>query len=94
MITQDKRLFGGVAGAVLLAAIGGFSVARCTADPSVASAPTKDSAESETPSDSLAITPDAIRDAGIAVETVRAGGLGSEILVQGQVQPHPRAKRW
>jgi cobalt-zinc-cadmium efflux system membrane fusion protein len=30
MIQQDKRLMGGVAAAVLVAALGGFSVARCT----------------------------------------------------------------
>ena len=32
MIEQDKRLYGGVAAAVLVAAIGGFSVAKCTTD--------------------------------------------------------------
>ena len=91
MITQNKRLLGGVAGAVLLAAIGGFSLARCTADPSAPSLPAENSAESETPADSLAMTADAIREAGIAVETVRAGGLGSEIVAQGQVTASPTA---
>jgi len=87
---QDKRLLGGVAGAVLLAAIGGFSVARCTAD----SAPGNQSAEkkkdqSERPPDSLVMTAQAIREAGIAVEAVRAGGLGSEIVSQAVVTPSP-----
>ena len=87
---QDKRLLGGVAGAVLLAAIGGFSVARCTAD----SAPGNQSAEkkkdqSERPPDSLVMTAQAIREAGIAVEAVRAGGLGSEIGSQAVVTPSP-----
>lgn len=89
MITQDKRLLGGVAGAVLLAAVGGFSVARCTADPAATTAPAEKSDESKTPPDSLAMTADAIREAGIAVETIRAGGLGSEIVAQGQVTASP-----
>jgi len=32
MIVQDKRLLGGVAAAVLVAAAGGFTIARYTAD--------------------------------------------------------------
>src|SRR3546814_1185802 len=72
MITQDKRLLGGVAGAVLLAAVGGFSVARCTADPA-AEAPSAGKAEetTETPTDSLAMTAEAIRKAAIGVEAVQ-----------------------
>lgn len=90
MITQDKRLLGGVAGAVLLAAVGGFSVARCTADPTPSgqSAEKKDE-QGETPPDTLAMTAQAIRDAGIATEAVRAGGLGSEIVAQAVVSPSP-----
>ncbi len=92
MVTNDKRLLGGVAGAVLLAAVGGFSVARCTADPAALSVPSEKSAESETPPDSLAMTPDAIREADIVIETIRAGGLGSEIVAQGQVTASPAGK--
>lgn len=90
MITQDKRLLGGVAGAVLLAAVGGFSVARCTADPT-AEAPNAGKAEeaAEAPTDSLAMTAEAIRAANIGVEAVRAGGLGSEILAQATVAAAP-----
>lgn len=90
MITQDKRLLGGVAGAVLLAAVGGFSVARCTADPA-AETPSADKAAegAEAHTDNLAITAEAIRAAEIAVEAVRAGGLGSEILAQGTVTATP-----
>jgi membrane fusion protein, heavy metal efflux system len=90
MITQDKRLLGGVAGAVLLAAVGGFSVARCTADPA-AEAPSAGKAEesAEAPTDSLAMTAEAIRKAAIGVEVVQAGGLGSEILAQGTVAATP-----
>src|SRR3546814_11901969 len=90
MITQDKRLLGGVAGAVLLAAVGGFSVARCTADPA-AEAPSAGKAEetTETPTDSLAMTAEAIRKAAIGVEAVQPGDLGSEILAQGTVAATP-----
>src|SRR3546814_6682128 len=38
MITKDKRLLGTVAGAMALAAVTGFGVARCTADPAPAPA--------------------------------------------------------
>lgn len=90
MITQDKRLLGGVAGAVLLAAVGGFSVARCTADPA-AEAPSAGKAEetAEAPTDSHAMTAEAIRKADIGVEAVRAGGLASEILAQATVAAAP-----
>lgn len=89
MITQDKRLFGSVAGAVLLAAIGGFSVARCTQDKgSAAGAPEKKEA-AQTPPDSLAMTAAAIGNAGIGLEVIRSGGLGAEIVAQGQVTALP-----
>ena len=90
MITQDKRLLGGVAGAVLLAAVGGFSVARCTADPAP-EAPSAGKAEetAEAPTDNLAMTAEAIRKATIRIEAVQAGGLGSEILAQGSVAATP-----
>ena len=90
MITQDKRLLGGVAGAVLLAAVGGFSVARCTAEPT-AEAPSAGKAEetAEAPTASLAMTNEAIRKAAIGVEPAQAGGLGSEILAQGTVTATP-----
>ncbi|MHA3795600.1 efflux RND transporter periplasmic adaptor subunit [Sphingomonas sp. YL-JM2C] len=90
MITQDKRLLGGVAGAVLLAAVGGFSVARCTSEPGSSAQTAKQGANTaETPADSVAISAAAIRDAGIAIEAVKAGGLGSEIVAQASVTPSP-----
>jgi len=90
MIPQDKRLLGGVAGAVLLAAVGGFSVARCTADPAPNSGPAEQAnKESAAAPDSLAMNADAIRNAGIVVEVMRAGGLGSEIVAQAVVTPSP-----
>jgi len=61
MITKDKRLLGTVAGAMILAAVTGFGVARCTADPAAAPAAEgeKEAASEALPS-SLAITPEAI----------------------------------
>src|SRR3546814_18097282 len=81
MITQDKRLLGGVAGAVLLAAIGGFSVARYTAAPSPEAQKTEH-AEDGTAAhvDNFAMTKQAIGKARRAVAAVRAGALGSETL--------------
>jgi len=90
MITQDKRLLGGVAGAVLLAAVGGFSVARCTADRATeAQTDGNTEAEAQAHTDGLPMTADAIRSADIALEAVRAGGLGSEILAQATVTASP-----
>ena len=90
MITKDKRLLGTVAGAMILAAVTGFGVARCTADPAAAPAAEgeKEAASEALPS-SLAITPEAIKAAEIGVETIGAGGLGSEILSQATVTAAP-----
>ena len=90
MITRDKRLLGTVAGAIALAAVTGFGVARCTAD--TASAPpaeTGDEANSEALPDGLVITPEAIKAAQIGVETTGATGLGSEIISQATVTAAP-----
>jgi cobalt-zinc-cadmium efflux system membrane fusion protein len=86
MITQDKRLTAGIAGAMLLAAIGGFSVARCTAG-----SPTNSETgeKQHPPSDSLILSTEAIKSAGIATEPVRAGGLGAEIVAQATVTAAP-----
>src|SRR3546814_7208625 len=93
MITQDKRLLGGVAGAVLLAAVGGFSVARRTADPAAdTQSGEKAEEDAEAHADSLPMTADAIRAADIAVEAVRAGGLGSEIIAQATVAAAPNGE--
>jgi len=88
MMTNDKRWLGGVAGAVLIAALGGFSVARCTAEKPAATQPAAEE-KSEAPSDSLAMAAPAIKEAGIQVETIRAGGLGSEIVAQAVVSASP-----
>lgn len=92
MIQQDKRLMGGVAVAVLVAAIGGFSVARFTGDnsPAATEAPPKpEEAKEAGTADTLVMTPAAIKDAGIVTETITAGGLGAEIVSQAIVTPSP-----
>jgi cobalt-zinc-cadmium efflux system membrane fusion protein len=92
MIVQDKRLLGGVAAAVLVAAAGGFTVARCTADsPSApaAEATAKPEEAEAAPSDTLAMSPAMIKDTGVAVETVNPGGLAAEIVSQATVAPSP-----
>jgi len=89
---QDKRLLGGVAGAVLLAAVGGFSVARCTSEAPATSADgaaTNEQASAETPSDTLVMSAAAIKDSGVVTETISAGGLGAEIVAQAMITPSP-----
>ena len=90
MNLNDRRVLGGVTGAVLLAAVGGFSVARCTADTPTASAPKADETKKEQAAvDTVAMTGEAIRNAGIVTDTVRAGGLGAEIVSQATVAASP-----
>ncbi len=89
---QDKRLLGGVAGAVLFAAVGGFTVARCTSDTPAATTETAakgDEAQADAPADTITMTAAAIKDAGVVTETITAGGLGAEIISQAVVSPSP-----
>lgn len=90
MILQDKRLLGGVSGAVLLAAVGGFAVARCTTP----SAPAAQEAKSETAApeaapDSIDMTKAMIDSAGIKTALVDADGLDAEIVAQATVTASP-----
>lgn len=93
MIPQDKRLLGGVAAAVLVAAAGGFTVARWTTDTPVAPATEggkTEAAEPEAaPSDTLVMSAEMMKSAGVATETVNPGGLAAEIVAQATVAPSP-----
>lgn len=91
---NDKRLLGGVSGAILLAAIGGFSVARCTSTPAPAQkvAAATEAAKPDASPDSIAMTADAIKSAGIETETVNSGGLGAEIVAQGTITASPNGE--
>lgn len=94
---QKRRLLGGVAGVALVAALGGFGLARCTADtPAATEAASANSsapaaAEEKTP-DSVAMSPQAINQAAIATETIRSGGLGAEIVAQATVNASPQGE--
>ncbi|URD61095.1 efflux RND transporter periplasmic adaptor subunit [Sphingomonas sp. KRR8] len=95
--SQKRRLLGGATGIALLAALGGFALAKFSTDTPPAtemasgngSAPA--AAENKTP-DSLTMTQQAISQVGIATETVRAGGLGSEIIAQAIVNASPQGE--
>jgi len=92
MIVQDKRLVGGVAAAVLVAAAGGFTIARYTADtpaaPSTEAAAKPGEAEAA-PSDTLAMSAEMVKNTGVTTETVNPGGLAAEIVTQATVAPSP-----
>lgn len=90
MKPNNRLLYGGAIAAVLLAGAAGFGIARMTADKPAASASA--SAEEDKAPSELKITPAAITTAGIAVETVSAGGLSSEIITQAQVVATPNGQ--
>lgn len=87
MYFDDKRLVAGVAGALVLAAGGGYMAARWTSEPSTAAAPAEEAAEAAPTS--LDLSAEAIRNSDIAVEAISVGGFGSEIVAQAIVVPSP-----
>lgn len=87
-MTNDKRLFGGVAAAVLVAGIGGFGIARWTAESPAASEAVPAEKEQK-PADTLRMSAAAIGDARIATEAIGSGGLTSEIVSQALVSASP-----
>ncbi|MCI1270656.1 MAG: efflux RND transporter periplasmic adaptor subunit [Sphingobium sp.] len=94
MIVQDKRLLGGVAAAVLVAAAGGFTIARYTADTPAARAAEAAAKPGETdteaaPSDTLEMSAEMLKNTGVTTETVNPGGLAAEIVAQATVAPSP-----
>ena len=93
---QNRRLLGGAAAVALVAALGGFGVARCTADQpaatEAASGNTAAPAEEEKAPDTVAMTAQAVEQAGIATETIRPGGLGAEIVAQATVSASPQGE--
>jgi cobalt-zinc-cadmium efflux system membrane fusion protein len=94
MNLNDKRLLGGVAGAVLLAGIGGFTIARMTGDAPAPVENTAEPAEEEHAgeTDAVAMTDTAIQSAGIATERVNSGGLGAEIVAQATITASPNGE--
>jgi cobalt-zinc-cadmium efflux system membrane fusion protein len=100
MIDQDanqkRRLLGGAAVVALVAALGGFGVARCSADQpaptDVAAGNTTAPADDEKAPDTVTMTAQAIQQSGIATETIRPGGLGAEIVAQATVSASPQGE--
>lgn len=90
MTKQRSRLVAGVAAAIIVAALGGFGLAKFTTKPSAPAA--AESAEKAAASDNLVMAPAAVTSAGIEVQTVTAGGLSSEILAQATVTPAPNGQ--
>jgi cobalt-zinc-cadmium efflux system membrane fusion protein len=92
MIVQDKRLLSGVAAAVLVAAVGGFTIARYTAvipAATEAAAKPKDTKTEAAPSDTLAMSGEMIKNTAVTTEAVNPGGLAAEIVAQATVAPSP-----
>lgn len=90
ILVRDRRVAGGIAAAVVAAAIGGFAVAKYTTDKQPAASteavadPSKEAAEKK-PSDALSMSAQMVKDAGITTEVIAAGGLASEIVSQATV---------
>lgn len=85
---SNAALYGGVAAAVIVAALLGFGIAKVTSGPAAPKAEDAKEAVAEAPK-TLTLTPQAIQASGIALETVQGGGLSSEVLAQGSVVSSP-----
>lgn len=88
MKQDNRRLFGGAALAVVLAAAGGFGLAKCTSKPVAPAAEAAKTPEAKSEA-GLAMTAEAIQAAGVIVQPVTAGGLATEVLSQGSVVAAP-----
>lgn len=94
---MDKRLLGGGGVAVaVVAALGGFGIARWTgnqpAATEVASGNAAAPAEEQKAPDTVPMTAQAVQQAGIATETINPGGLGAEIVAQATVSASPQGE--
>lgn len=85
--TTNKALYGGVAAAVIVAALLGFGIDKMTS-PAAPKPAAEEAAEPAAPK-TLTVKVETIQQAGIVVQTVDAGGLSSEILAQGSVMSAP-----
>lgn len=86
---QNRRLLGGAAAVALVAALGGFTVAKCTTDAPKAEAPATKEEPKKAPVETLTMSAQAIGQAGIATEIIRSGGLGAEIVSQALITAAP-----
>lgn len=92
MNLNDKRALGGVAAAVLVAGLGGFSLARCTTTTPKIEAATAQPEAKPAETDAVEMSADAIAASGIQTETVSAGGLAAEIIATATVMPAPNGE--
>lgn len=90
-VSRDKRLMGTAAAAVLVAALGGFALARCSVDDANVQLGAAKSAEQNpgAEADALNMTQAMINSAGVLTERVTAGGLSGEIISQAVVAAAP-----
>ena len=90
MRRDNRRLYAGVAAAVVLAGLGGFGIAKLTGGSGAAPAEKGHEEEGHAEGEgALAMPADAIQRAGIVVQPVSAGGLAGEVLAQGTVAASP-----
>lgn len=93
---MDKRLLGGGAAVAIVAALGGYGIARWTGnEPAATEAASGNAAapaKEEKAPDTVAMTPQAVQQAGIATETINPGGLGAEIVAQATVSASPQGE--
>ena len=93
---NDKRFLGGAAAVAIVAALGGFGIARWTAsEPAATEAASGNTAapkEEKKNTDTVAMTAQAVQQAGIAVETINPSGLGAEIVAQATVSASPQGE--
>ncbi len=86
---QDRtKLYAGVGAAVVLAALGGFGVAKLTASKATAPA-LAEATEHAGPEGQVAMTTEQVRASGITVQPIVAGGFAGEILAQATVVAAP-----
>lgn len=89
MRRDNARLYGGVAAAVLIAAVGGFGLAKLTASKPAAPVAVEEPEHAPGEVDAVEMTPDAIKATGILVQPVSVGGFTGEVLAQGTVSAAP-----
>ncbi len=89
MKTGIGRTAGLIAAVAVAAAAGGFAAAKFAAWPEGAQEPAKAAGEADGAGGTVALTAQAARDAGIALETVHAGALAAEVTGQGSVVGAP-----
>lgn len=90
---QDNkmRLYAGVAAAVVIAAAGGFGIAKLTGDkPPAAAAEAEE--HHEGPEGAVEMSGEQVKGAGILVQPVSVGGFANEVLAQATVEAAPNGQ--